>query len=131
MIELLRSDLRTERPAIVLANMDLTEDQRKLFMPVFDAFTARMKEHWEARLKLLDDYADAKETLTDKQATSFMKRLFELEREDTAIREEYAEKMTEVLPPTVAARWAQIERRLVKMMELQVANEVPVVPVKE
>jgi len=125
MIELLRHDLRTERQAIVLSTLALNKAQTALFMPVFEAYTAEMRTHWDARLKLVDDYHEGREAMSDEQATTFLKRLFALERDDVALRERYAKEAKKVLPATVAARWMQIERRLGQLMELQIANEVP------
>jgi len=130
MLDLLRSDLRTERHAIVMSSLNLTEAERAVFMPIYEEYTAVMRTHWEARLVLVDDYTKARETLGVGQAAEFMKRLFALEREDISIREKYAQKVSKVLPTTIAARWAQIERRLGQLMELQIANEVPLVPSK-
>ena len=130
MLELLRSDLRTERQGIVLSSLNMTEEQNTVFMPIYDEYVAAMKEVWNKRLALVDDYTHARETMSDTQAASFMKRLFALEREDVSLREKYAQKMDKVLPTNLAARWVQIERRLGQLMELQVANEVPLVPAK-
>ncbi len=131
MLELLRKDLRNERQAIVLSTLDLTEAESAVFMPINDAYIAEMKTQWDARFALVDDYTNARETMSGTQASSFMKRLFALEREDIAIREKYAKQVSKVLPSTIAARWVQIERRLGQLMELQVANEVPQVPTKD
>jgi hypothetical protein len=39
--------------------------------------------------------------------------------------------MMKVLPATTVARWAQIESRLNKLIELQIAEEIPLMPAKK
>lgn len=130
MLELLRSDLRTERDAIVMNSLALSAKDSATFAPIYEAYVTEMRELWNKRLALVDDYTKVRENMGPGQANDMMKRLFTLEREDIDIREKYAQKMTKVLPATVAARWVQIERRMGQLMELQVANEVPLVPKK-
>jgi hypothetical protein len=125
---LLDMDLRTEKDAIVMAALDLDTAQRTLFMPIYDAYMVALKAHWAKRASLIDDYAQARETLDDATAASFMKRLTALEYEFINIRDSHAKQVTKVLPKTIAARWVLLERRLNQLFELQVANESLQVP---
>lgn len=130
-IEVMRSDVRTEKQAIVLGNLGLTEAQSAVFMPIYDEYTAAMKSHWDKRIQLVKDYAAKVETMNDDVAASLMKRSSALEKENVSIRDKYAKKVSKVLPATIAARWMQIESRLGKMIDLQIAEEIPLMPVKK
>ncbi|MEO8589445.1 MAG: hypothetical protein ABI432_08765 [Flavobacteriales bacterium] len=130
LIEVMRADVRTERQAIVRTNMGLNDAKSALFSPIYDEYTAEMKKHWDKRIALIKDYAGKYEVMDDATAKSLMDRSTALEKENLAIRTKYAKKMTKVLPATDAARWMQIERRLGEMIDLQIANELPIMPVK-
>jgi hypothetical protein len=54
-----------------------------------------------------------------------------LEKENLSIRNTYEKRMMKVLPATTVARWAQIEGRLSKMIDLQLAEEIPLMPSKK
>jgi|GEM_PF-2201396 len=129
-VKLLHADLHHEKHAILMANLKLTPAQDSLFEPVYAEYSATFEPYWAKRLVLVDDLAHKQDSMTNNVALSFMERLSDLEKENIDIRDEYAEKMEEVLPATVVARWVQMERRLVKLMELQVANEIPLMPTK-
>jgi len=131
MTEVLRSDVRTEKQAIVLSNLGLTDAQSTAFMPVYDAYTAEMKGNWDKRIALIKDYAAKYETMNDDVAASLMKQNTALDKSALSIREKYAKKMSKVLPATITARWMQIETRLEKLIELQIADEVPLMPAKK
>jgi hypothetical protein len=131
MVEILRSDLRTEKQAIVLANLGLTEEQSVLFTPVYDEYSVAMKAHWDKRLSLIKEYAEKYETMDEETAKGMITRMETLEKEALGIRDTHTKKMLKVLPATVTARWVQIERRLSQMMDLQLADEIPLMPVKK
>lgn len=128
LVEVLRSDLRTEHQAIVLSNLNLTEAQSALFTPIYDEYSSALKKHWDKRIQLVKDYAAKYETMNDETAAGLMKRMSALEKEGIALRESYAKKVAKVLPTTIAARWMQIERRLNQLIELQLASEIPLMP---
>ncbi len=127
---LLDMDLRSEKDTIVMAALDLSAEQRVLFVPIYREYTMALKSHWEKRAALIDDYANAQGSLDDADAASFMKRLTALEQEFIAIRDSHAKQVGKVLPMPIAARWVQLERRLNQLFELQVANEMPLIPTK-
>ena len=131
MVEILRSDLRTEKQAIVLANLGLTEDQSALFTPVYDEYSVAMKAHWDKRLALIKDYAAKYDNMDEETAKNLITRMETLEKEALGIRDTYTKKMMKVLPATTTARWVQIERRLAEIIDLQLADEIPLMPVKK
>ncbi len=130
LVELVRSDLRTEKQAIVMSALNLSEAQSALFTPIYDQYTTAMKKHWDKRIALVKDYAAAYQTMNDETAAALMKRMSSLEKESIAIRDAHAKKVSKVLPTTVAARWVQVERRLGHLIDLQIADEVPLIPMK-
>lgn len=128
LVEVLRSDIRTQHQAIVLSNLNLTEAQSAAFTPIYDTYAAELKKHWDKRIALVKDYAKQYETMNDVAAADLMKRMTALEKENITLRDKYAKKLTKVLPTTIAARWVQIERRLNMLVELQLADEIPLMP---
>jgi hypothetical protein len=128
LVEVVRSDVRTEHQAIVLANLNLTEAQSAAFTPIWDAYSADLKKHWDKRIALIKDYSTQYPTMNDEAAASLMKRMSALEKESIKLRDTYAKKVIKVLPTTIAARWMQIERRLNMLVELQLADEIPLMP---
>ena len=116
---------------VVLGNLGLTEAQSAAFMPIYDEYTTAMKANWDKRIQLIKDYAAKYETMNDEMAASLMKRNTTLEKESLALRDKYAKKVMKVLPTTIAARWMQIENRLSKAIDLQIASELPLMPTRK
>jgi len=131
LVEVVRSDVRTEKMAIVLANLGLTEQQSAAFSPLYDQYSTAMKTVWDKKIQLIKDYSGAYANMTDETAKSLLSRSNALEKESMSVRNSYEKKMMKVLPATTVARWAQIENRLGKMIDLQIADEIPLMPAKK
>lgn len=131
LVEVMRSDLRTEKQAIVLSNLGLTEQQSAAFTPIYDQYSNAMKGLWDKKIQLIKDYAGAYSNMTDETAKSLLSRSNALEKETLSLRNTYEKKMMKVLPATTVARWAQIESRLGKLIDLQIAQEIPLMPAKK
>lgn len=131
LVEIVRSDVRTEKQAIVLANLALNEQQSAAFTPVYDQYSAAMKTVWDKKIQLIKDYAGAYATMNDETAKGLLSRSNALEKESMSVRNSYEKKMMKVLPASTVARWAQIENRLGKLIDLQIASEVPLMPTKK
>ncbi len=129
--ELARADIRAKKHAMVLANMEMTEEQSLAFAPVYDQYSAAMKTHWDKRVALVDEYFDAHGTMGEKTATAMLKRLDALEYEALNIRNAHEKKMLKVLPAPVVLRWVQVERRLGQLIDLQIAETTPLAPAQD
>ncbi len=129
--EIMRSDVRTQKVAILTATMELTSDEASAFWPTYREYEVALSAVWDQRLGVIKDYAANYETMTDEVARGLMERAFAVDEAQLAVEKEYFEKIAEVLPVTKAARFAQVERRLNHMIELQIASELPLVKAGE
>ena len=127
LIELLRSDLRTQKKAIITQAMQLTETQSEAFWPVYNDYEAELIKLNDTRLALIKDYASNYSTMTDPVAKDLIKRSFAWQEGSTKLLKKYYGKMEKALSPIVAARWVQAEHAINSMIDLQVASEIPLI----
>jgi hypothetical protein len=125
MIELMRSDLRTEKQAIVTKAMQLTEAQSELFWPVYREYENDMIKLNDERIQMIKDYAASYDTMTDDTAKDLIDRAFKLEEGRNKTLKKYVGKMGKAVDMKTAARWAQVEQALGSAIDLQVASELP------
>ena len=128
LVELLRSDLRTTKQAVVTANMSLSEEQSKVFWPLYDQYNAALKTVWDKRIAIIQDYAAKVETMDEATASSLMARALANDKEKVALRSTWSKKMTKALPATVVARFMQIDSQLDHLISAQLADEIPLMP---
>ena len=126
-IQLMREDIRAERKKIVAANLPLTEAEATKFWPVYDRYIAETIKVNDVRYGLIKEYAKNYETLTDAQATSYIKRWMALDADNTQLRLKYVPEFEKVISPKKTAMFFQIDRRISMLIELQLAGQVPLV----
>src|SRR5580658_7915498 len=57
LVEVARSVVKADRQAVVVAAMDLTDDESKAFWPLYHEYRSEMDKVGDRRMKLVLDYA--------------------------------------------------------------------------
>jgi hypothetical protein len=126
-VNLMRKDLRDQKKQIVAANLPLTGDEAAKFWPVYEAYTQETIKINDGRYALFKEYAANYNTMTDAQASNYVRRWNEVDSKFTNLRLEWLPKFEQVLGPKKAAAFFQIERRVGLMIELQLSSILPMV----
>ena len=126
-VSLLRQDLRSAKKQTVAATLQLTDVEATKFWPVYDQYNMELTKIGDQRYALIKEYANGFGTLTNDQALSLIKRSLSLDEELTQLRVKYVTIMNRVLPGTKTATFFQIDRRINTLIDLQLAEQIPLV----
>jgi Spy/CpxP family protein refolding chaperone len=96
-IEMLREDIRAQRKEITAQNMTLTADEATKFWPIFDQYRQEAIKINDDRWALIKDYAANYDTMTDAQASDFMKRATAVDQQLLALRMKYVPQFEKVI----------------------------------
>jgi hypothetical protein len=124
-VDLLRRDMRTEKKKIIAANLPLTADEATKFWPVYDQYIADITKNYDEFYSAVKGFAAIQKTVTDAQASDFMKRWADLLVKVAQTRQRYIPIVEKVIPAKKAAVFFQMDRRLYSLLELQVVSEMP------
>lgn len=124
-IELLRSDLRADRITIITEAMHFTEEEGKVFWPLYREYELEFMALGDKRIALIKDYANNFQTMTDEKAMELMKTSMKYDETTLKLRKNYLGKFAKILPGTKAAKFFQIDRRIAGLIDLQIASELP------
>ena len=127
-VELLRSDVRTSKVAIITEVMGFTEAEDAAFWPIYREYDLEMSKLADERVGLIRDYAADYGTLTDEDAAALASRALDLEARRTAARAKCYERVKTALSPRTALRFLQVEHQLQLLIDLQIAAALPVAP---
>jgi hypothetical protein len=125
-VELLRSDLRTQKVAIITQMMHFTEAEDTAFWPVHREYELEMSRFNDDRLALIEKYAQVYGKLTSANADELMTRVLDLEARRTALKQKYYTKLKTVVSPLTAARALQVENQIQLLIDLQIAASLPI-----
>ena len=126
-IQMLRADIRSKRKQIVAANMTLTADEATRFWPLFDQYTGEVRKINDTRWEMMKEYAAAKGNLTDAQALDHMKKSAAVDAELVALRAKYMPQFEKLIPAKKVVVLYQLDRRMDLLMNLQIAQLIPLV----
>jgi hypothetical protein len=128
-IELTRWSIQSERRTTVANNLQLSEQESKVFWPLYDDYRAAMGKVGERTVKLITDYADAynKSNLSNDQAVKMVNDYLSIETEKLKVKKRYVKRFQEVLPPKKLARFFQIDNKMDAFINAAIAKEVPLV----
>src|SRR5688500_16843751 len=97
--ELLRSDVRTLKVAILTEVMGFTEAEDTAFWPIYRDYDREMSTLADERVGMIRDYAAAFGTLTDERAASLAAKALDLESRRNAAKAACYERVKTALSP--------------------------------
>jgi len=127
LIELTRSDLKTQKTLIIAQNLQFTDDEAAEFWPLHSEYTVELNKLLDERLRLIKEYAGVYHTMTDEQATALVNRVFSWEEQRTKLKRAWFKKFSKVVPAKKAAQFFQIENQLNAALDLQLAAALPLI----
>jgi hypothetical protein len=126
-VELLKSDLKTQKVAVITEAMGLEESQSEPFWQIYRDYDYELSGIVDQRIALIRDYAASFSSMTDERAAELAKTSFKVEADRGKLREKYYKKFAKEISPLVGARWLMIERTINNLMDLQIAAEMPLI----
>ena len=128
--ELTKSVITTERQAIIAANLNLTEEQAKIFWPLFREYGTEMDAITDRKIHLIEDYARKYVGLTDEEASGLMTDYFEVQKDELKTKQKWFAKMRKDLPIKTVTRFFQIEYKLDAIVRAETTRVLPLVQVQ-
>lgn len=119
LVELLRTDIQSEKKEIIAEAMKLTETQSAAFWPVYNKYATDLRKVYDARVAIMKDYADNVNNLTDQKATDLVKRSLKTEGETTKVKEKYFKEFSKAVGPKLAGQFLQYENTLLRVIDLK------------
>ena len=126
-VELLRSDVRSQKVAIFTEMMDFTEAEDAAFWPIYRQYDVELSTLNDQRIRLITDYARNYASMTDDAADRIVKGVFDFDAKRSALLATYYDKVKTALSARQAARFLQIERQLLLIIDLQISASLPIV----
>lgn len=126
-LTLMRQDIRSKKKQLIAQNLKLTDTEATKFWPIYDQYTAELVKINNKKYATIQEYADKYGTLTDEQATTLMRQWMDVDISAAQLRAKYLPIVSQAIGGKKGATFAQLDRRVSLMIELQLASQVPLV----
>jgi hypothetical protein len=126
-IALLRSDVQAQKTDIIGKTMQLSDTDAKPFWPLYREYANKQQTLGDQRVSVIKDYGAQFDTLTDSQADGLMDRMLKFEKSRNELRAQYYPKFKKAIGAKQAAKFFQVDNRLTLLVDLQIANAIPII----
>lgn len=126
-IDLLRKDIRSQKKQLIAANLSLSDKEAEKFWPIYDQYTEELVKINNAKYAAIKQYAQNYDTLTDDQAEALTAQVLQVDQSVAQLRQKYMPIFAKVIPGKKAAKFFQLDHRLVLLIDLQLASVIPMV----
>jgi len=124
-MQIVLEKIRADKKLLVAENMQLTEAEAKAFWPVYDQYQDELFLLRMRTAKLIKDYADASEKMSNDTARKLLDELMIIEALGPKLRQTYLPKFRKVLPETKVVRYYQIENKINAALMYELAANIP------
>ncbi len=124
-MQIVLEKVRADKKLLVAENMQLAESEAKAFWPVYERYQDELFLLRARSIKLIKDYADAYDKMTDAAAKKLLDEYMTIETLGLKLRKAYLPKFRKVLSPIKTARYYQIENKIQAAMNYELAKNIP------
>jgi len=126
-LELLRSDVKTQRVAILTEVMQFSDSASQVFWPIYRQFELESSKLGDDRIALIKDYAANYDALTPEMARDLAARFFRNKEDALKLKKKYFKKVEKALGPVTAAKFIQVENQIDLLIDIQIAQGLPLI----
>lgn len=123
--QVLLSQIQTDKRAIVLKGLQLSDPESAAFIPIYDEYQAEQKKIADRTIATLDKFAANYDSMTEDAAEDILKDWLGIEDDRAELTRKYVKKLDRVLPAQKVLRFVQIENKLNTLVAMQAARVVP------
>ena len=124
-MQIVLEKIRADKKLLVAENMQLGEAEAKSFWPVYDRFQDELFLIRARTLKMLEDYRDSYENMSNETAKKLLDEFMNIETLRLKLHQVYLPKFRKVMPETKVARYYQIENKIQVALMYEIARTVP------
>jgi Spy/CpxP family protein refolding chaperone len=118
LVELMRTDVKSQKKEIIADNLKLTDVQSAKFWPIYNQYELELDKIYTQRLGMMKTLADSLDNLSDKTADALAKQAFKLESQTVSLKQKYYGQFSKAVGPGVASHFFQYENNLLRVIDL-------------
>jgi hypothetical protein len=124
-IEASRTIIKSERESFVSGTMKLSEEEQRVFWPIYQEYRADRDKLTDRAVALVTDYMNHYGKMTNEQAQSMLDEFLEIRAAELELKRVYAKRFNHVLEPRTTLKFFQMENRLDAVSRFQLTNQIP------
>ena len=124
-MELLRTDIKLQKKAILADNLNLNEAQAKIFWRIYNEYEYKLSKVGDKVVDNIQKFADNYDNMTEDAAEDILDNAFDNNKDKLSLLKDVTKEVADKLGYPVAVRFYQIEKLLNTLIDLQVMSSIP------
>jgi hypothetical protein len=124
-LALAKEDLAVQSKKLMLVNMQLTEEEGKIYWPIYDEYFAQRSKIMDERVEMYKMIAEKYGSMTEDDADKIADTFFDLEQKLSKLEKDTYNKIKDALSSLRAIQFLQIQRQIDTIVKLQVSAQFP------
>jgi hypothetical protein len=125
-VALMRTDVRNKKTEVMSAVLQLDADDAATFWPIYRDFETELTGVYDQVGAVIRTYAKQYQSMNDATADQLATKVLDLEQQRNEIKRKYYTRFKTSLDPIVAMRFLQVENQIERIIDLQIASELPI-----
>ena len=126
-IEILKTDVKTQKSTIIRVNMKLTKAEGDKFWPVYEDYERDLDKINNERIAIIQYFARSYHHLTDEESEEIAKKVFKWREKRIKLKKKYYKKFKKVSSSKTATKFFQLENQVSLLFDLQIASKLPLI----
>ena len=126
-VELLRLDVRKAKSQVMGQIMQLDADESAKFWPIYKTFETELTAVGDQVVAVIKEYTANYDNMSAAVADQLAQKLLGIEQQRHELKKKYYARMKDALDAITATRFLQVENQLERLIDLQIAAELPVI----
>jgi hypothetical protein len=124
-LQLERSNVRSQKRAIIKKSLSLNEQKSAQFWPIYDKYEAATAKINDKRLALITDYINQRKDLSAEKATELINSAMQTQTQKLELKRAYIKDLGKVLTAKQALRLLLLENQIDVELEAHIAAQIP------
>jgi len=124
-VDMIQAMYGKQKKEIAAEFIILPDAKKDAFWKIYDDYEAERKALGKKRINLIEKYANAYDTLTDKSTDAIIKETIAMQKSTDALIAKYYDKISKSVSVKPAAQFYQLEYYLLSMVRTEILTQIP------
>jgi hypothetical protein len=126
-VDSVRQAARSDKRGLVERNMKLSDEEAKLFWPLYDDYQKQLDRIVQRQNRAVTDFVNSENSMSEANAKRIVREVMDADADEQKLRDRQMRKLSAALSPKKAARFIQIENKIRTIQRYDVVEQLPLV----
>ena len=124
-MELLKSDMKTEKKIIITEAMQFSDKDSKVFWGLYRDYELEMDKLADKRIAYIKKFAENYPNISNEKADDIMSKAFDYFEDRLDLKKDYYDDVKDVLGAFTAAKYIQLDQQIQLVVDIQISAALP------